>query len=264
MTNCVLAPPDMTVEDLDRYFAGFGDAIETFGFLHGGGDVSSADAFRSVCTAVGTVPCGQALGRDGCRPGDYLACIGTCGNFAISFLKALRFSRAELSQEDQWALIRPMPRLAEVRSLRSVATLSAASDASDGLLAAVWNIAQRSQCAFSLVLEEAMLIEELRGEAEAFALDPWTLFAFWGDWQVVVTYPPSEKSKVVSLAESMAIPFIQLGRAVPGVPQIRASIGGSQFHVRPFGNQHFTPKSYLFADRDDVISMMRQPVLEAA
>lgn len=263
MTNCVLAPPGMRAAELQDYFLGFREALDTFGFAHAGGDLSSADIFRSVCTAVGTVPHGGPLGRSGCRPGDILACLGPRGKFATAFLKALHVPRADLSNEVESALIRPMPRMAEMRAIRSVAKLSAASDASDGLLAAIWNIAVSSRCSFSLLLDPEMLPHDLRAEAERHGANPWTLFFFWGDWQVVFTFPPSQEESVSNMARRMDMSLVLLGRAADEPPRLQGRIGRDRFVVNLFRNEHFSWGSYLFAGVEDVLAMMRHPCLSA-
>jgi len=260
MTNCVLAPADMPASALERYFSGFRRALEVFGFTHAGGDLNSASSFRSICTAVGSVPAGHSIGRGGCKPGHRIACVGHCGAFAAAFLDAVRTPRADLSDDIVEVLTRPSPRMREIRTLRSVIDISAASDASDGLLAAISNISRKSNCHFSLTLCKDMITEEVQRAGRSSAINPWALFSFWGDWQVVFTFPQHAEELVVSTARSMEMPLLILGSAVEGPPGITACVDGATFAIEPLRNEHFSSTSYLFAGVNDVINMMNRTV----
>ncbi len=260
MTNCIFAKPDMPVSDLEEYFTGYNTAIETFGFINAGGDLSSGTRFRSVCTAVGWVSGKEPLRRSGCSPGDVLACIGTCGHFASAFLRAVRTPRHRLSHETLRALRRPVPRIREMQVLRSVARLTATSDASDGLLGAIWNIAERSNCGFQLELTDAMLPQIVKDEARRLQIDPWSLFAFWGDWQILVTFPAIESFLLSRVAHDEGIPIVIIGRACHGPPALGAEIDGEHRSVNLIRNEHFSTTSYYLAGLEDVTAIMRRPV----
>ncbi len=260
MTNCVFAQPDMPVSDLNLYFNGYNAALNEFGFINAGGDLSSGSRFRSVCTAVGWITDKAPLGRSGCSPEDIVACVGTCGLFASAFLRAYRLPRKQLEEGIGRILTRPIPRIKEMQTLRKVGKITAASDASDGLLGGIWNIAERSNCAFELTLEDEMLHTLVRQEAEILQIDPWNLFSFWGDWQVVITFPESELTRLAEAARDTQMPFVVLGRARIGPPELRAKLGGKRHSVEVVRNEHFSATSYYSANASTIVQMMTRPV----
>lgn len=90
-----------------------------------GGDTTRG-ALSLTITALGEVPAGSALRRDGARPGDLICVTGTLGDAALA-LAAGEHADPALAQR----LNRPQPRVEAGLALRSLA--SAAIDLSDGL-----------------------------------------------------------------------------------------------------------------------------------
>ncbi len=113
--------------------------------LLGGDTTSTPGALTLTITAFGTVPAGQAVSRNGARPGDDLWVTGTIGDAWLG-LKLLLGDVAGADDKSAKALqarfLYPEPRL-DVRALvRGHAT--AALDISDGLIADVRHIAEES------------------------------------------------------------------------------------------------------------------------
>ncbi len=261
MTNCLAAPNATPEDEVRAYFRGYSEALEHFGFANGGGDLSSAEEFRSVCTAVGWVT-GDPIRRNGCSPGDILACVGRSGAFAAAFLSAIAHARDELSPETITTLSRPIPRLREMRTLHQECTVTAASDASDGLMGAIWNIAERSRCAFVLELSSQQRLKVVDDAASAFGLDPWSLYFFWGDWQVAITFRESDLHAITRLAEEHDIELTVLGRAIDGNPRLTATVDGLRCSVNLIRNEHFSPDTYLGKEPRDVTEFLRRPVID--
>lgn len=118
--------------------------------LFGGDSVAAPDLPTLTVTAVGTVPCGQALRRDGARPGDDVYVSGTIGDAGLGLAVKLgslsglpdRLS-APLLDRLHW----PEPRLALGQALAEAEDGSRASaciDVSDGLVQDLGHIARRS------------------------------------------------------------------------------------------------------------------------
>lgn len=121
----------LTIEKVDEpWLAAFAAGLRELATAHGvslvGGDTTRGPLSITV-TAMGVVPAGTALRRDGARAGDAICVTGTLGDAAL----ALRLG-AELGAPVLRArLDRPQPRLSAGQALRGLA--HAAIDLSDGL-----------------------------------------------------------------------------------------------------------------------------------
>lgn len=127
----------LTLAAVDEpWLRGFADGMGRLARSHGvaliGGDTTSGRLAASV-TVIGFVPTGQALRRDGARPGDALYVSGTLGDAAAGL--ALRQGRlvapATIADPLVARFLRPTPRVGLGARLRGLA--SACIDVSDGL-----------------------------------------------------------------------------------------------------------------------------------
>jgi len=112
---------------LSGFAAGLGELARDSGIALVGGDTTRGPLSITI-TAMGLVPPGQALRRDGARPGDRICVTGTLGDAALALR---RLDDAGLPPLLRQRLDRPMPRNAAGIALRGLAT--AAIDVSDGL-----------------------------------------------------------------------------------------------------------------------------------
>ena len=87
ITTSIEAPGDMLINDFKEFFDGMADACQEHGIANTGGNIREAPKFACHGTAIGTVPVGSQLRRNGARPGDILISIGECGLFATAYLK---------------------------------------------------------------------------------------------------------------------------------------------------------------------------------
>lgn len=110
------------------FATGFTDLAARFGVMLVGGDTGRG-ALSVTVQALGQVPVGMAIGRNGARPGDGLYVTGPLGDAAL----ALRLGRAAAAvpMELRARLDRPEPRIGSGLALRGQA--HAAIDLSDGL-----------------------------------------------------------------------------------------------------------------------------------
>lgn len=109
----------------DRWVKRFFDGVLLSGTPLAGGDLAHGETFACDVTAVGAVPRGMALRRDGARPGDGIYVSGTLGGSALGL--ATRKGAA-------WKRhLRPEPRLALGEFLRTRLRATSAIDISDGL-----------------------------------------------------------------------------------------------------------------------------------
>jgi thiamine-monophosphate kinase len=113
---------------LDRFYGGLlalAARAERAGVALIGGDLARTERVMCDIVVAGTVPRGEALRRDGARPGDAIYVSGALGGSALGL--ALGRGKAWVRHK------RPQPRLALGRFLRARLGATAAMDLSDGL-----------------------------------------------------------------------------------------------------------------------------------
>ena len=117
-----------------------------------GGDTTRGPL--NLCVQImGEVPRGKALRRDGARAGDEVwvsGCIGDAALALAALQQKIRLSAAERVACEK-RLHQPQPRVALGLALRGIA--HSAIDISDGLLADLGHILERSKCAAEIEFE---------------------------------------------------------------------------------------------------------------
>jgi thiamine-monophosphate kinase len=110
---------------VDRFYSGLLRLARQTGTALAGGDLAHAERVTCDVVVCGVAPKGEALRRDGARPGDQIYVSGSLGGAALGLAKGR--GRA-------WKLhLRPIPRLPLGRFLRHRVRATAAMDLSDGL-----------------------------------------------------------------------------------------------------------------------------------
>jgi len=141
-----IALPEVNGRWLDAFMRGFMRLARRHGVDLVGGDTTRGPLNISV-QIMGEVPAGKALRRDGARAGDDVWVSGSVGDagFALTVTKRhlaiLRGDRARLVERLDF----PTPRVALGRAL--LGTARSAIDVSDGLVADLGHICERSRLA---------------------------------------------------------------------------------------------------------------------
>jgi thiamine-monophosphate kinase len=175
-----------------------------------GGDTTRGPL--NICVQImGEVPQGKALRRDGARVHDDIWVSGRLGDAALALaaLKGkIRLSRAELTACAA-RLHKPVPRIALGLALRGIAT--SAIDISDGLLADLGHILERSQRAaeidFAALPASAVLCRHLDSVVACRAL-----LAGGDDYELCFTVPRRRQSQVLRAARLCGIAVTRIGR----------------------------------------------------
>jgi thiamine-monophosphate kinase len=203
-----LTLPEADASWLKAFSEGFFALAEAHGVALIGGDTTRGPLSITV-TAIGMVPSGRALRRDGARVGDMVCVTGTLGDAA-----------AALSGIDSVAMAmrlhRPEPRVAAGALLREHA--SAAIDVSDGLLADLGHV-----CAASNV--GADLRDDLLPASEALlAAVPDAGIRLrhqlgGDDYELCLCLPPDNVTAAIEALAAVGVPLHVIGRvaAEPGV-----------------------------------------------
>lgn len=177
-----------------------------------GVDVIGGDTTRgplNLCvTAIGEVPPGQALRRDGAREADDIWISGHPGLAALG----LRHLQGRVELPPHWQrlctkrLQAPQPRIQLGLSLRGMA--HAAIDVSDGLFADLGHIARASQLQAQVTLNQLPHLPE--GVDRATALE--CLLAGGDDYELCFTAPSSQRLALGCTAADLDIPLWRIGK----------------------------------------------------
>ena len=210
-----LTLPSVDEEWLEAFASGFAQLANAHRVALVGGDTTRGPLTVTV-QALGVVPTGTALRRDGARPGDLVYVTGWPGDAAAGL--ALIEGRLAGSGANHGVLEgkfrRPEPRLAFGARLRGVA--SACIDVSDGLAADLGRLVAASGTGATLRARELPLSQALyalAGETRAreFAL------AGGDDYELIFTVPPAARPALAAVMASPGSPACHcIGEIVTG------------------------------------------------
>jgi len=163
-----------------------------------GGDTTRGPVVVVTLQVLGEVREGDALRRDGARPGDLLCLSGVTGEAALGLACLMREAHGEaLEAPARQQLVgrfeAPEPRLALGRALGGVAT--AAIDVSDGLLADLGQLCRASGCGARVNVERLPASAALLAWPDAQqALD--ARLAGGDDYELLFTLPPLAAARI--------------------------------------------------------------------
>lgn len=220
---------------LEAFSRGLFAAAQVHGATLVGGDTTRGPLSVTI-TAIGTVPAGQALRRDGAKPGDHIYVTGALGDGAAGL--AMLTDRSEQAdaaylRQRYW---RPTPRVAEGELLRGLA--AAAIDISDGLLADLGHIARRSRVGARLHSGRLPVSGALGRYAPRQQAIEWAL-AGGDDYELCFTVPPARVDRVEELASSGQLTATAIGWIIPGAGVACRDEFGQDLKVRRDGYDHF-------------------------
>lgn len=238
-----LSLPEASPAWVDAFADGFFQLADPHGMALIGGDTTRGPLSISI-TAMGHVPTGKALRRDGAQPGDDVWVTGVPGEAGVA-LALWQQQRLQVNgpasdaalEQLRCRLARPTPRLAAGLALRDLAT--AAIDVSDGLLADLGHICERSLVAADIVESELPMSQMAMhaGEADLFR----TLRASAGDdYELCFTAPASQRQQVFESMASVAVRVTRIGyiRAGSGVRLVNGE--GTVLATSRLGFDHFS------------------------
>jgi thiamine-monophosphate kinase len=236
-----IALPVVDAGWLERFAAGLFALADAQRIELVGGDTTRGPLTLSI-TAIGTLPTGYALRRDGAAPGDDVWLSGATGEAAL----ALAALHGEVALDDgataacQERLDAPVPRIALGRKLRRLA--SAAIDVSDGLAADLGHILERSQVGAEVWLDALPRAPALAACADA-ALAQRCLLAGGDDYELLFTAPAERRRDVLAAGEAAVVPVTRIGRIVPGDALVVRDASGAAVPLAARGFDHFASGS---------------------
>ena len=200
-----------------------------------GGDTTRGPLNLCV-TALGEVPAGKALRRDGARPGDDLWISGHPGLAALGLAQLQNKTKLPepLKTRCITALQRPLPRIELGQALQNGSLANSAIDVSDGLLGDLGHIAERSGVTAEVV---AAQLPCLPGGVDP-ALARQTQLTGGDDYELIFSASPDKRSAIAKLAAELDLPLWRIGQ----ISEATGNCGGTVKLLDD--NGHDTPLTY--------------------
>ena len=228
--------PELPEDWIAAFARGLGEDQRRFDWpLLGGDTVSTSGPLWFSLTALGCVPAGRMLRRDGARPGDLIFVSGTLGDGAMG-LRAIRGELPQLDEADRAFLADryrlPQPRVALGPRLLGLA--SAAMDVSDGLVGDLGHIAEASAVAAVVEVERIPLSP---AASRCARLD--LALAGGDDYEILFTAPLAAEAAMSELAGELGLPLARIGRIESGAGVTAVNAAGAPIPLKSAGWKHF-------------------------
>jgi thiamine-monophosphate kinase len=233
-----IALPRVDPRWLKAFSGGFMRLARRHGVDLVGGDTTRGPL--AICVQIiGEVPAGRALRRDGARAGDDVWVSGTLGDAALALAAArgrIRLAARERRQVEA-RLHAPSPRLALGAALRGVAR--SAIDVSDGLVADLGHLCERSRVAATVELGRLPASPDMKRHLESTAARTAQL-AGGDDYELVFTAGRSRRDAIARIARRLRIRLTRIGTITRGRPAVTVTGGGGRpVRLRQAGFDHF-------------------------
>jgi len=211
-----LALPEADETWLAQFAQGFFGLADAFGVELIGGDTTRGPRNISV-SVIGAVPPDLALRRDGAKAGDEVWLSGCTGDAALALAHlGGRIQLADAALAHCLARLHtPVPCIALGLALRGIA--SAAIDVSDGLVADIGHIAERSGVAVELRYAELPRSRALKACADE-KLAQECMLAGGDDYELAFTASPDSRKRLESLAAELGLALTRIGTVSAGGP----------------------------------------------
>lgn len=232
-----IALPEVDEAWLTAFAEGFLGLAREHGVDLIGGDTTRGPL--TICVQIiGEVAAGLALRRDGARPGDTVWVSGSLGDAALG-LAHLRGQIALTDDEAVYAVARleqPIARIALGQALPGVA--SAAIDVSDGLVADLGHIAERSGVAAVIDWPRVPLCPAV-AQRRADPLVQQCALAGGDDYELCFTAPEARRAQVAEIGARLGLAVSEVGRIEPGEGVVVRDAQGRVLPLARRGFDHF-------------------------
>ncbi|EKE87592.1 thiamine-phosphate kinase [Idiomarina xiamenensis] len=241
--SLALTLPQIDHDWLTDFSSGFHEVSRYYGCTLVGGDTTKGPLTITV-TAHGQLPNGRAITRHGAKAGDWIYLSGNVGDAGLGL--AATQGRVQLPAAHLQRVVEklhyPHPRVALGQSLRGIA--SAAIDISDGLLADLGHLLQRSQLAARIDLNELPLSLALTETVDTDTALRYGLTS-GDDYELCFTVPEERRGMLDTALAHTAVKPICIGQVIGGRPgSMQLSLDGQAWQMpeqrgfNHFGDDH--------------------------
>jgi thiamine-monophosphate kinase len=229
-----LSLPSVEEEWLKHFSEGFFTLADDNGVELIGGDTTRGPLNLCV-TIMGEVPLGKALRRDGAKVGDDIWVSGKLGQAALGLanLQGKFKFYGEVRDECLKALHQPQPRVSLGLALRGIA--NSAIDISDGLLADLGHVLERSHVGAEIKIESLPIVDDgvEKDVAQQCALSG------GDDYELCFTAPAIQLDVLMALAEQLKFPLTRIGHIKAELGCVVRDGEGKQMKIEKGGYDHF-------------------------
>ena len=230
-----MALPERTSEAWVAAFAGglAADQREFDVSLVGGDTVATPGPLTLTLTALGWVPAGRALRRDGAAADEDVYVSGTIGDAALGL--ALRRDQLAVEAAAREALLErlqlPTPQLALGQGLPGLAT--AGIDVSDGLIADLTHLCRASNVAAEVRLADVPISPAAAAVVTEDQHNRLSLLVGGDDYELLFTAPVAAAPGVDALARRVGVDVRRIGRTAAGRRPGQAAVTVLDVQGRP-------------------------------
>lgn len=212
-------PGETEVDRIEAFLEGALAETAAHGAALVGGDTCrSPGPWVIAVTVEGTVPRGEAVGRDGARPGDAVLVSGTLGDSALALSLQQQGQAPPVFLADRHN--RPAARVGLGRALAASGQVTAMIDVSDGIVSDLGHILRASQV--SGILNPATLPRS-DAFARSLAADPALAeLALYGgeDYELLFTVATENVPRMQEIGRQCGVPVTPIGEIRSGEPQL--------------------------------------------
>ena len=202
-----------------------------------GGDVTRGPL--TICIQIiGEVAKGRALRRSGARVGDDIWISGKLGDAALALLHERHQIKLEPDElaECMNSLLLPVARVDLGERLIGLA--NSAIDISDGLLADLGHILERSNVAATISLEEvncSVILKKYFSQPRVINC----MLAGGDDYELCFTVPKERRSKIDKISQETGIPLTRIGKIITGEGLVVLDSTEKPIILETTGHDHF-------------------------
>jgi thiamine-monophosphate kinase len=232
-----MAIPQADAAWLEKFARGFFALAQRYDVDLIGGDTTGGPL--NLCVQImGEVEAGRALRRDGAKIGDEVWVSGQLGEaaLAVAHIKGEWRLPDALAASCRHRLEWPQPRVALGRGL--IGTAHSVIDISDGLLADLGHICERSGVGAIIDFDALPCIPELRSMKERDQVAQ-ALLAGGDDYELCFTVPPGNEQRLTALSEQLDITMTRVGSIMPGNRVEVRGPAGRPLEWKEAGFEHF-------------------------
>jgi thiamine-monophosphate kinase len=230
-----LSLPEVNEQWLEKFSHGFFSLADRYGVELVGGDTTRGPLNLSV-TIMGEVPNGRALRRDGAQVNDDIWVTGKVGEAALALAHLKK--QVVLTQHIYAAcaahLHQPMPRVELGLALRGIA--SSAIDISDGLLADLGHILERSRVGAEINYSSIPGIR-IAGLDEEIVQR--CVLAGGDDYEICFTAPAVNRAVIQNISATLSLPLTIIGKITKETACHVRSADGCVMQIKEQGYDHF-------------------------
>ncbi len=233
-----LSLPEVDKNWLQQFSQGFFALADQYGVELIGGDTTCGPLNLSV-TIMGEVPKGAALRRDGAKADDDIWVSGMLGEaaLALAHLQGRIALPAEIFNCCALRLHQPLPRVELGSALRGIA--HSAIDVSDGLLADLGHILERSQLGAEIYLEQ-ILTPHVGLKPEQQKTIQRCILAGGDDYELCFTAPVANRAEIEKISNTLALPLTRIGKINSGLACVVLAADGGEVKIEGAGYEHFS------------------------